>query len=251
MVNDPSSATVAERIERVITRRILSGACAPGTRLSTVRALAAEFNVTLPTIQRVIARLEAKGLVRARQGSGVMVSDVLREGGLGLLPDWFDAVTRDPSVAAALLAGILEIRRSLARSLLESHWDQVTGAAGRIGELVAEMARAQTNEEVARIDLEIAAAAVEATGELAYILVFNAIRNSIGRVPYLLMAMYGDVDRNHASLRAFAGILLSGKPASEKAAETVALMERDDRRTVKRYRELLDRALRAQGGEPR
>jgi len=243
--------TIAERIERIITRRILTGAYAAGTRLQTVRGLAVEFDVTLPTIQRVIARLEAKGVVKARQGSGVVVKDARRDGGLGLLPEWFDALSGDPPVAAALLAGVLEVRRSLARSLLESHWDQIARVAGRIGERVVDLGRAKSAEEVAGIDLEIAATAVEATGELAFVLGFNAIRNSIDQVPHLLTAMYGDAPRTHASMRAFAGILRSTRPIREKANATVRLMARDDRRTVRRYLELLERDRAGSGtGSP-
>jgi DNA-binding FadR family transcriptional regulator len=51
-----------------------------------VRALATTHGVTVPTIQRVIARLEALGIAHARQGSGVSVLDPARHGGLSLIP---------------------------------------------------------------------------------------------------------------------------------------------------------------------
>src|SRR5689334_16003765 len=66
---------VAAGIERQLALEILRGQRAPGSQLPPVRVLAQTHGVTAPTIQRVVDRLEAGGLVSARRGSGVTVND--------------------------------------------------------------------------------------------------------------------------------------------------------------------------------
>jgi GntR family transcriptional regulator, transcriptional repressor for pyruvate dehydrogenase complex len=45
----------------------------PGDRLPTVRALAARFDVAVPTVREALQRLEAIGLIQVRHGSGIFV----------------------------------------------------------------------------------------------------------------------------------------------------------------------------------
>ena len=83
--------TVAESIERTLAIEILQGKRVPGAQLPPVRALAEEYGVTPPTIQRVVERLAIQGLVTARRGSGVTVNDPEGSGSLSLLPLWLEA----------------------------------------------------------------------------------------------------------------------------------------------------------------
>jgi len=62
---------VADRIVASITQ----GVYAPGRRLPSERDLAEEFGVSRPTIREAMIALEIRGLVTARHGSGIYVSE--------------------------------------------------------------------------------------------------------------------------------------------------------------------------------
>ncbi|MEA4933065.1 MAG: GntR family transcriptional regulator [Lawsonibacter sp.] len=57
-----------------MTRRIITGAYPPGSKLPTVRELAAEAGVNPNTMQRALAQLEQDGLTRADRTAGRLVT---------------------------------------------------------------------------------------------------------------------------------------------------------------------------------
>ncbi|MBW0134243.1 TetR/AcrR family transcriptional regulator C-terminal domain-containing protein [Pseudonocardia abyssalis] len=58
-----------------LRRRILSGELAPGERVPSTRAITREWGVAIATASRVLAALQAEGLVRAVPGVGTVVAD--------------------------------------------------------------------------------------------------------------------------------------------------------------------------------
>lgn len=64
-----------ERIADTLAQRIVAGRFMPGTRLPTERELAEEFAVSRPTIREAMIALKLRGMVAARQGSGIYVTD--------------------------------------------------------------------------------------------------------------------------------------------------------------------------------
>lgn len=54
-----------------ITERIQSGAYPPGSRLPTIRALAAEFRCSETTVKVALTVLRTNGTVRGHQGKGL------------------------------------------------------------------------------------------------------------------------------------------------------------------------------------
>lgn len=76
--------TASRALTAVLVRDILAGRYAPGERLPTERDMAEEFRVSRHVVREALKRLEALGLVRIRQGSGVYTSDVLLTGGMEL-----------------------------------------------------------------------------------------------------------------------------------------------------------------------
>ncbi len=57
-----------------MTRRIITGVYPPGSRLPSVRELAAEAGVNPNTMQRALAQLEQDGLAKADRTAGRMVT---------------------------------------------------------------------------------------------------------------------------------------------------------------------------------
>ena len=67
----PIYAQILERIEM----QIVSGNYKPGSKIPSVRELAAEAGVNPNTMQRALAELERKGLVTTQRTSGRMVTE--------------------------------------------------------------------------------------------------------------------------------------------------------------------------------
>ncbi len=71
-VNDRS---IYIQLVEQIQNRIATGYYAPGSRLASVRELAAEAEVNPNTMQRALAQLEQMGLVHSQRTSGRFVTD--------------------------------------------------------------------------------------------------------------------------------------------------------------------------------
>ncbi len=192
----------AERIERVLSVQILRGDYPPGTRLPTIRALAASFAVNPATAQRAIARLERGGLVRARQGSGTVVMDPEQHGDLSLLPAWLEALSEQPTKAAALLGEFLEVRRVLAARLLVQHRGRLIEHAAELLEGARELLEAEGIEALREADLGFARRLLKLTGNRAAQQVINAAERLLREVPAVAEAMYAEPEQNAAGMQA-------------------------------------------------
>lgn len=76
-----------EQIRSQISSLIALGALAPGSRLPTVRSLAADLGIAAGTVARAYKELEAAGLVDSRRRGGTVVAPATgRPGGRGTVP---------------------------------------------------------------------------------------------------------------------------------------------------------------------
>ncbi len=62
------------QLAQLLTRRIITGVYPPGSRLPSVRELAAEAGVNPNTMQRALAQLEQDGLAKADRTAGRLVT---------------------------------------------------------------------------------------------------------------------------------------------------------------------------------
>lgn len=108
--------TLSQEIAARLSRRIVDGNYPAGTRLPTERELAAEFGVTRHVVREALKRLEAVGLIRIRQGSGIHVENLQLTGGIEL----FDTLlTRDDgSINVPALQEVLEFRAYMVRQIV-------------------------------------------------------------------------------------------------------------------------------------
>ena len=67
------------QIESQLRDFILSGALPPGTKLPSVRALAADTTCSVLTARRAYDDLEREGLIRTRHGVGSVVAQITEE----------------------------------------------------------------------------------------------------------------------------------------------------------------------------
>jgi len=230
-----------ERIDRALTREILRGAHQPGTRLPPLRELAVRFDVNPSTMQRALARLETKGLVTARQGSGLTVADPAEAGELSLLPEWIDALDDEPDRAAALLADLLELRRVVATRMLVRHRVAVLDAIGDLARAAA-LIGSLPPEEAMAADLAATRSVVRATGNTVALVVVNSFERALAELPLLVAAAYEDPARNARSFRrALEALRDGGDGMAERIERSFASV---DRHTVRAFRALLEQAER-------
>ncbi len=99
-----------------LSRKIINKQYKPGEKLPTERELAEQFKATRHSVREALKRLEALGLVKIRQGSGIIVQDIDLIGGLEL----FDTLIRDENgkVNLPLLKDILEFRDNMVRQVV-------------------------------------------------------------------------------------------------------------------------------------
>ena len=101
------------QLSQQLARRILVGAYPPGSRLPSVRELAAEAGVNPNTMQRALAQLEQDGLAKADRTAGRLVTQdeavlerARRAEAQGIIQSFLEAMGElgySPSQAATLL----------------------------------------------------------------------------------------------------------------------------------------------------
>ena len=237
------SETTVDVLERTLVRRILRREYAPGVNLPSVRQLAAEFDVTAPTIQRVTARLEAHGLVEARHGSGVRVLDATKKGGLSLLPLWFDALSDNPQEATRVFRECMELRRLVAVHLAP-RIDVVSAAPGLLAAL-ERTREAKTVDELMEADLCFTRAVLDAAGHFGATALFNTVETVIRNVPGVADAFYGDPELLRASLSAVVGAV--AQSGAERDQAMLAALERWDEQAAARFEAFVTARARENG----
>lgn len=231
------ATTVAARIELDLTRAILRGDHLPGSRLPTLRELAAEYDVNPSTMQRALARLEARGLITARQGSGLRVNDPHDVADLSLIVDWLEARIDDPERATTLIVELGDLRRALAVQLMVRSREQVLDALPALIEDVAAV-RDLPDDEYWRAEIEFSKKFVRAAGNGIFAILLSTMGKVLEEQPLLVEAMYGDRDRVVASMTAVIEALVAG--GDEMGAKIEATMRMADIETARCFRRLLE-----------
>src|SRR5947208_15442697 len=77
---------VSESVFAQLLEALLAGRYAPGEKLPTQRALAADLGVTMSSLREALKRLEQMGLIDVRHGDAMRVRDWREYGGLDVIP---------------------------------------------------------------------------------------------------------------------------------------------------------------------
>jgi GntR family transcriptional regulator, transcriptional repressor for pyruvate dehydrogenase complex len=98
-------ATLADRLAAMLSTQIEAGRLAPGDRLPTEAQLCATHGVSRSVVREAVHRVKSRGLLVARQGSGVYVA----------APAQHQPLEFDPSVLESLdaVVHVVEVRRVL------------------------------------------------------------------------------------------------------------------------------------------
>jgi len=162
--------TVTDQVFASLREEILAGRQRPGVTLPALRTLAAQFGVSVAVVREAVGRLEQLRLVEVRQGSGMVVRDWRRAGGLESLAFAglpMSELAGDLFDARALL--LVESARLAATSAVdEAHLDLAEARAGIV--------RAEGTHASLLADWAFMAAVVEASGNLVFQLILNSVR---------------------------------------------------------------------------
>jgi DNA-binding transcriptional regulator YhcF (GntR family) len=118
---DPSRALpVYEQVREQIRRMVAAGTLAPGTRLPTIRQLAADLGLAKGTIERAYELLEGDAVIERHGRSGTYVSEVApstkRERIIGL---------EQPAEALVIVARQLGADEEAAVRALRAAWQRL------------------------------------------------------------------------------------------------------------------------------
>lgn len=167
-----SRTSVPDQVFAQLREEILSGTYAPGERIPTQRALAADLGVNMATVREALGRLEQLRLVETRHGSGTHVRDWRRSGGLDAL-----TLLGAGAAGAEIGASLFEARRLLlaeAARLAAERRDEAHADA--LGELAAAVAAAPDDATALLADWAFMEALVEAAGNVVFQLIMNSVR---------------------------------------------------------------------------
>jgi GntR family transcriptional repressor for pyruvate dehydrogenase complex len=178
-------ASVPDQVFARLCEMIISGHYAPGERLPTQRALAAEFGVNMASVREAVKRLEQISLIEVRHGDAMRVLD-WRNSGLEVLPllGTVDGTVVRPLFEARRMV-LTEVARLAAQRRSEQQADQIQEAVRAIG-------LAADDEAAQLADWAFVSAVVEASGNLVFQLLGNSVRRLyLARAPQFLAIVTG------------------------------------------------------------
>jgi GntR family transcriptional repressor for pyruvate dehydrogenase complex len=159
----PRRERLSHPLIEALQEKIFSGALSPGDQLPTEQQLVSEFGVSRTVVREAISGLRANGLVDARQGRGVFVTDrkvrfdlSVLSGDLGELGTILELLElRLPIEIEA--AGLAAMRRSPAQEA------RIRLAFNRLGQSIDQ------GESAVGADFDLHIAIVEATNNHFYV----------------------------------------------------------------------------------
>jgi GntR family transcriptional regulator, transcriptional repressor for pyruvate dehydrogenase complex len=208
-----------------LVARIVSGKLAAGQALPPERLLCSELGVSRTAVREAMSRLAQLRLVAVRHGGETRVLDFRVTGGLDLLPHLLRQ--QEPALTAEVMRAGVEMRAALGPELARA---AALRAGAEIGDaleaVIARMATAADDEDAARGLAQLQEASlvfwqivVDATGNLAYQLSFNTLRDAFLGMREVIAAAQQAELRDVKGYRAIARAISDGDgDAAAKAA---------------------------------
>ena len=167
-------ASLPDQVFHRLVGDVLAGRFAPGERLPTQRALAAELGVNLASVREGVKRLEQLGLVEVRHGDAMRVRDWRLHGGPDVL---VHLIAPAGSLDVEMVRAVMEARRLLlseSARLAAAH--RTPEQAALLASLAEQVADADDDEAAQHLDFAWYAVLIEAAANVVFLLVMNSIR---------------------------------------------------------------------------
>lgn len=216
-------ARPVDAVAEQLRRGILDGEFPAGQHLPPERALAEGLGVSRLTLRAAVARLEAEGLVRARQGDGVRVLELAEHATLGVLAHL------DLEARPEVLRSFLELRRAVAAEAIAQACTRATKAQrATLERLAAEQADEADEARYIARDVEFARELLKAAKSFAGLLLFNALAPIYEAQPALARALVADRAQSLAGYAMTLALLREGDAAAARTVVHAALEAADD-----------------------
>lgn len=198
-------ALVSDTVFRRLCDDIVGGVYAPGEKLPTQRALAADLGVNMASVREAVKRLEQLRLVEVRHGDAMRVRDWRVDSGLDVIAH----LLLGGGLDSETLASVLEARRLMLTEAARLAAVRRTDLQARaLGDVATRLRDTSGTSAAQALDWELMALIVEASGNVVLRLIMNSIR-----------ALYLE----HAdAFRAVVGDLGALVPLYEDAAAAIA-----------------------------
>lgn len=246
--------TVVEEIVRAVCVAIFRGEHEVGEKLPPLRTLAKTYDVTLPTMQRVIARMEELGLIQVRQGSGVTVLEPLSNAHPSAIPYWLEALKDDPAEASRFLGDFLELRNEMGLSRLIQIRPMLkagTEKAVRIEEALeafSAKASGMSPQEAFEADFALMRELIALKPQVAYSTMLNVLSSILAGLPQLVEMIYVQPERNAAGYLAVLALARDERVTDADLREQVSgVLTAFDLITLSKFRALLEISLESSG----
>jgi len=184
--------SVSDAVFEQLRDQILSGSRPPGAPLPSERVLCEALGVNRGSVREALRRLEQARLVSVRHGGTSQVLDYREHAGLDVLGHL--VVAADGRVDTAVVRAIMEMRSAIAP-------DAARLAAGRrspeqaVGLVAAARRMAAHERELGTLQeraLGFWSLVIDASGNVAYRLAYNALRETYDRARDVLAAVLAD-----------------------------------------------------------
>lgn len=206
------STSLPDQLFDRLVAAILDGRYAPGDRLPSQRALAAEFGVNMASLRAAVDRLKQLRLVEVRHGEPMRVADWRRSGGLEILAY---AAGTEP----ALMVSLFEARAILLREAARLAADRATEDQRReLTSLAAAFAGATDDDVRQETDFAFMAGLIDASGNLVFTLIVNSMRASYLAQKDAYRAMVTATETLAPAYAAVAAAVEAGEAANAAAA---------------------------------
>ncbi len=236
--------TLSDEVYEQLSGEIVEGRFGPGISLPAERQLCDTLGVNRGAIREALSRLAQAGLVSISQGGGTKVLDFRRSAGLDLLGRLLFA--RDGTIDLPVARSVMEMRAALGPDIARLAARRAGSAdVAVLRQIIESMEAASAHEdlgELQALSLRFWDAMVRSSGNIAYELAFNTLRETYDQLRDVLVQVMADEVRDVRSHRAIAEAVARGDELSAKHV-AAALMEQGTRRVLELVAALADATL--------
>lgn len=229
--------SLTDEVFEQLSTGILAGDLVPGETLPSERALAEALGVSRPAIREALQRLAQSGLIDIRHGDASLVRDFRATAGLDLLPRLLLA---GGEIDLRTARSIIEVRAAVGPHVARLAAARADAAdADRIEAAVDRLA--SDDEPVARqrAALDFWDAMVDASDNIAFRLMFNALRTAYEPLVEVLSGVMQREVSDVEAHRELASAVRRGSPAAAGAA-TVRLLDQGTRAVLEVIADLIE-----------
>ena len=213
--------SLTEHVFDQLAGQIMAGSLAAGGPLPAERELCELLQVSRTAVREAVRRLEQAGLVATHQGSQTRVLDYRRTGGLDLLPALLIQV--DGQINLAVVRGVMELRSALAPDAARLAAERRTTAhCQSLMELqaaylsISDLDSSDALDQLGRLGLDLWDVLVDASGNIAYRLAFNSLRQVYDPVRPATNLLLADELRDVDGCCALIAAVVSSQPVAAR-----------------------------------